>query len=403
VDSTKVDDIYHDNGTSPSDAILVSDSEVDHGCSESSSTGTREGSLFLTLASPSSNASSLPVDPSSLTQSEMTSSGFSRKAPLGFVSDSTVNSTPAIIPEEWPSPLRHGLTLQKIQDPESISQPLTLSPKVDSSSDMDCDNTTDDQYSDSPMTLLPCPLTNEGPSNPVNGRNPSYVIPASTPKAAQSRSRRPPGLLAKVFASDQEGASSESESQHETSSDEDHPLVLDKAIATPMRELLPRPACFLDFDGSDSDSSDPDPGTAHRNASSPLPSIRRHRSESNTPTPLTRYRSDCRERGRRQRSNSSDSGLDRVPSPASLSQSQKRWHGHTLNAGLSLRSADHKTASRLSVTSPDTDRTEASSVTIPKAANGKARRILAPETPGLPLATISMRADANFLDRNKEH
>src|ERR1700723_1574447 len=104
-------------------------------------------------------------------------------------------------------------------------------------------------------------------------------------KGPHPRNSRPPGLLGRAFASDFEEASSEPESQHATSSDDDRPLVLAKAIATPLRELLPRRGHHLDTDASDSDVSDSP--AAGRDVESPLSLIRRRRLENEAPAPVT--------------------------------------------------------------------------------------------------------------------
>jgi hypothetical protein len=276
---------------------------------------------------------------------------------------------------------------------------------VNSSSDMDYDSFVNGgQHDESPLGRYSQLQTNEEQFDPTAIRNSSsFTSPevenilspsASTRQGMPSLNPGLPGLLEKIFASDFEEASSEAESRHETSSDEDRPFALAKAIATPLRELMRRPARNLDINGSDSDASDSLEG---QNVAFNLFSTGLRRLENDAPT------SFIGRRIRRQYSESSDGDDDKEPSPSPSSRSKEPVRRFS-NMGLPVRSTNHEAHNRaLVASSSGTDRTKASSTSLPKAPNGKARRVLVPETPSLPLVTISMRADANFLDRNKEH
>jgi len=419
----------HESGKNASEAIMISDSEDDHGpisAPSESSKGTdsafssRDGSLALPSAS--SSATSLLrglSDDSSCLKPELMASGFPRKMSLVDVSDSMVNLKSSdegmLMLEEASIPSESGLTSQKTaQNTTKIVRLRAYSPfytDVEPSSDMGCDGTHDNGHrNESPLECRPQSQANEELNNPTTFRDPSSSAPpevgdtiphsVSTRQGMQSPNHGPPGLLEKVFASDFEEASSEADSQHEGSSDDDHPFALAKAIATPIRELLSRPAHRLDFNDSNSNASDS--LAADRDVESTQSYTRRHRSENYAPASLSRRRPSFKKRGRRQPSESTDGEDDREPSPSLSSQSEEPSRRRLSDAILALRSTDHETANGPVASFLGTIRTEASSTSLPKAANGKARRVLVPETPDLPLATISMRADANFLDRSKE-
>ncbi|KIM91014.1 hypothetical protein PILCRDRAFT_160183 [Piloderma croceum F 1598] len=396
-----------ESGRNVFEAIIISDSEDDQGAvsapSESSrgadwELSSRDG--YLAQNSTFSSATSLSCGSSvdlCMLKPELIASGSPGKRSFVHVSDSITNpsSNVDVIPlEEAQAPSGSGPTQQKT--PTYID--------VDSYSDVNYDSFVDSgQHDAPPLGRHSKPQANEEQFNPTAIRNSSsFTSPevenisppsASTRQGVPSLNNGPPGLLETIFASDFEEASSEAESRHETSSDDDRPFALAKAIATPLRELMRRPARSLYFNRSDSDASD---SLADQNITFNLFSTGRRRSENDAPTSITGRRI------RRQHSESSDGDDDKEPSPSPSDRSKEPVRPLS-NMRLAVRSSNHEAHNRPLVASSSTDRTKASSTSLPKAPNGKARRVLVPETPSLPLVTISMRADANFLDRNKEH
>jgi hypothetical protein len=398
-----------ESGRNVFEAIIISDSEDDQGTisapSESSRGADRELSSRdgpLAQNSSFSSATSLSrgsSDDTCILQPELIASGNPDKRFFVDASDyimkpsSNMDVTPL---EETQPPSGSGPTQQKA--PTHIY--------IDSSSDVDYDSFVDSgRHDELPLESHSKPQANEEQINPTAIRNSSsFTSPevenilspsANSPhQGIPSLNKGPPGLLEKIFASDFEEASSEAESRHEPSSDDDRPFALAKAIATPLRELMRRPRRSLNFNGSDSDASD---SLAGQNVTFNLFSTGPRRSENDAPKSITGRRI------RQQHSESSDGDDDKEPSPSPSDRSKKPVRRFS-NMGLAARSSNHEAHNRPLVTSPSgTDRTKASSTSLPKAPNGKARRVLMPETSSLPLVTISMRADANFLDRNKEH
>lgn len=240
-----------------------------------------------------------------------------------------------------------------------------------------------------PIRNIPSPMPSE------------EVGPLQTVVREYEGSRNPnPGLLEKAFASDFYGESSEVDVQHDSSSDDDRPVALAKAIPSPLRCLHMQPpnwphstnSDYDTADGGDSDLSYP-PGRkidsgVHRER--PYSSAGRRRTGSEDAS-SPRSRSTSGEPPRREYYNSSD-GDEESDGGHALSNLPKERARRLAKAALSNL-----------ITTTRTKRTEQTSTTLPKAANAKARRILVPKSTRLPLVTISMRADANFLDRNKQN
>jgi hypothetical protein len=380
------------------EAILISDSKDEQGPMSGPSESSKETSLVpssrcgsLTSAASSSHE----IFPRSLSENmslagpKLIASGF---APLIDVPHSDVYLK---------TPSEGGYLLPNVTQDSAINlqphAPSSIYIDVNTSSDMGCDSTQDgNKLSKARPTF---PRTNEEPSAPMAVQNTSSTAPnvESDMPISGSNWRNmnlgPPGPLEKAFVSDCDDAFSEAESLNSTSSDDDRPIALAKAVATPLRGLLPRRP-HLDLNDSDSDTLGR--SAASRDTQVPL-SIR---PDNDAPTSVTGHR--VKTRIMQQRFESTDYNIERQPSPL-FSQSQKTAPKRPPKSG-SLLPVNHAKFNRPRVaSSSSTDRTGASSTILPKAANGRARRVLVPETPDLPLTTISMRADANFLDRNQEH
>ena len=394
---------------SANEAILISDSEDEKGLMSAPSESSKGTSLVpssrygsLTSAASSSHgifSRNLSEDISSLAGPKLIASGFS---PLIQAPHSDVDMV--LMTEALPCSEGGHILPNITQDSAIILQPhapSSIHTNVSTSSDMERDNAHDGNKL--PKARPTFPRTNEELTAPMAVRNTSSTVPnvesampilGSNWQSMQLQKLGPPGLLEKVFVSDCDDAFNEVESLDGTSSDDDRPIALAKAVATPLRELLPRRP-HLDLNDSDSDTLGPP--MASRDTQVPL-SVR---PDNDTPTSVTGYR--VKTRIRQRRSESTDSNSERQPS-ALFSQPPKAAPKRLPKSGYSMLSANRATFKGPRVaSSSSTDRTGASSTILPKAANGKARRVLVPETPDLPLTTISMRADANFLDRNQEY
>jgi hypothetical protein len=383
-------------GRNASDAIIILDSDDDPGNASSFfplkgsySSSSRDGSVALVRTS--SPISSVLRRSPSLGKFEL---AISAKTSPSDVSSSTLGVCSDIVIEQA-LPSGHYTTFQEATRglvktlPSPMASPIYVD--VDLSSDMDCNNSpTGDEHKKLTVAKMPYLQPNDEPINPIVIDSSTVVSdalppPTSARQGTQLQSHNLPGLLEKVFAVDFEETSSDAESQQDTSSDDDQPFPLDKGVAIHVRKLLPGPAHRADLHESDSDGFNT--SAIDHDVELPFSSTR---CRSSPPISLTRRPLSSRKRTEQYSESSDDDNLMErcASSPNRFEESAPRRV--TVNGTIN--------GTPLAI-----DRTEASSTSLPKAANGKARRILVPETVGLPLATISMRADANFLDCNKTH
>lgn len=358
--NSQLSNAFRERGTSYADAIVISDSDDErhpplYSYSESSSTNNVTISSGEQSLSPGSSASSLNTT---------IEGGSSGTLTMPTTSD---GGEPSIIGNSPSEGINLGTLLLN---------------------DCDSSRANDDIYNE---------VDNASPSHqtsrsrtPTEVTLPSAEVVLSPVNKDRSNSKTRLGMLARVFDSDYE-ESSEIESHHEPSSDDERlrTPVLARAVATPLRELTSGGDEDVNANGSDSSTNLHDSDEEARGWSHPLSHrLRVNDREKDVRNPY-RIRSGVERQIRRHRSGSGEDNELEAQDSQTFSRSNDTSRG----------SEDSVMTQRFRHNGADFNGHR--STTLPKAANARARRILVHDNIKLPLVTISMRADVNFLDRTK--
>lgn len=345
--------VFWDKGKSIEDPIMVLDiDDPDEGPNASASSGSRTrytGSATPSLEYSSSNrpseARSTSPQPFYTTSVRKTSS----QVPTG-----------ATYIELLPGQSFVG----KLPSPQECSRNGTLSRRmspmiIDASSDAEPDPNDLSWHHDLSLSArdnsesMDC--DHSSPDIPEVSARPEHSGGISGHKPSRSRFSR---MLNDDYSSDADS--------NETSSEDERLPALSKAVPTPLRELGPQAMRQDRHEGDNFVHSDSDDAsleesrTAH--TASKQSSLPPRRPNSTGTTTRKRNTVISSRRGR----DADDQPTIQVP-PISSS----------LSAAVTIN--------------------------LPKAPHGRARRILTPRDENIPLVTISMRADVNYIDRSKPH